>query len=858
MIDVILRLRKSFVIPHFQKTWESQPAIFAALFLCLGISGSKLMETLVVAWWPAFAIPAFLLGLYLYGKSNRLSVLWIIGTFFLFLGLHLGSRALLWGNDFQPPINKCVINATVAKTLGTASNLRTFLLEEGYNCTEATHLPGKGRLALRDNDSPLIAGDRIEFRSRIRKPLNRGNPGEYDWEIDCKHNEILWTVSALGPEAIMVLGQGNRLTPHSILFRLRRAMSQFFDDRTGQYSGYFLDGQSVSNVRAIIKGLVLGDLGEITPDVYKSFVDSGLVHALSASGLHVAIVMMLVFMGVRAVTWAVPTVLLWLPFKKIGAIASIPAVIIYCLLVGARVPAIRSTIMGLVVAVAILMDRKWHSLNSLAVAAIIILFLYPLSFFTISFQLSFLAVAGILFLVPPITKHIYERSHDGKINPVSRTTEIGKYSFPNKVLLSLAVVGLTSFSATLAITPFLLNTFHSFPVYTIPANLLTDAMMTGVLGLSLLASFIGPIWPDSAALILFPAELLTYLIVQIAQFFSNLPLSTIQIGYLGTAGFIFMCGCVALIFRSMQVISRQNIFVASVASALIVATVVFYSWIEKHRTDLRVTFLNVGKADAIFLQPPSSKGALIDGGLANQYFDSGRAILLPFLKWSGVRSLDGMVMTHPDMDHMGGLLVTIPQIPPGRLWWNPVEVQSIHLNQILSQAAQTQAAIVPADRRLERVKLGSCTLQFLNRPQPTGTYNQVHRNINNASVVCRLDFGLKSFLFTGDLEREGEDELLATGLPLKASVLKVGHHGGRTSTSRRFLETVQPEVAVILNEYPANRGSPNKEVLARLESAGVRIFWTGRDGAVIINTDGKTLSINTGRKTMLPGQLRSQ
>ena len=491
-------------------------------------------------------------------------------------------------------------------------------------------------------------------------------------------------------------------------------------------------------------------------------------------------------------------------------------------------------------------------------AAIIILCLYPLSFFNISFQLSFLAVAGILFLVPPITKYLYEKPNNDGINPDSRTTKIGKYSFPNKVLLSLTVVALTSFSATLAITPFLLNTFHSFPVYTIPANLLTDTMMTGVLGLSLAAAFIGPIWPDSAALILFPAELLTYLIVEIAQFFSNLPLSTIRIGYLGTAGFIFMCGCVALIFRSMQVISRHNIFVASVAAAGIVATAVFYSWIDTHRTDLRVTFLNVGKADAIFLQPPNSKGMLIDGGLANQYFDSGRSILIPFLQWSGVRSLDGMVMTHPDMDHMGGLLVTIPQIPPARLWWNPVEVQSTYLNQILSQAAKAQAAILPADRRLEPLRLGSCRLQFLNRPQPAGTDNQVHRNINNASVVCRLDFGAKSFLFTGDLEREGEDELLEAGVPLEASVLKIGHHGGKTSTSRRFLEAVRPEVAVILNEYPAARGSPNREVMARLESAGVCIFWTGRDGAVIINTDGKTLSINTGRKTMLPEQLRSR
>jgi competence protein ComEC len=853
MIEFILWLRKSFVISGFQDSLKRYPAVFAALFLCVGLFISRSAESAGTGWWPTLLIAGFSLLLCLYQKQGSQLVFFSVAALFLFLGLNLGSQALLWGRDFQPPVSKCVVHATVAKTLGTGSNLRTLLLEDGYNDTEARLLPGKGRLVLRENRSPLVAGDRIEFRARIRVPLNRGNPGEYDWEIDCKHNEILWMASVLGSDAVVVLRRGNSLAPRAILFRAREDMSCFLDDHAGRYSGYFLDQQSVCNVRAIIKGLVLGDLGEISPDVYKSFIDSGLVHALSASGLHVAIVVMLIFVVARAIVWTLPTVLLWLPFKKIGASASVPAMIIYCLLVGSRVPAIRSTIMGLVVAAAILMDRKWHSLNSLAVAAIIILFFYPLSFFTISFQLSFVAVAGILFLAPPLMKHIYGMSQDESANPHEQKSKTGDLSFPKKALLSLVVVGLTSFAATLAITPLLLHTFHSFPVYTIPANLLTDAMMTGVLGLGLLASIIGPFWPDPAALILFPAELLTYLIVKIAELFSSLPFSTIKIGYLGTSGFIFMCGCVVLIFQRLQKISRHNVIVASVASACIIGALVLYAWLDRNRTDLRVTFLNVGKADAAFAQPRGSNGVLIDGGLANQYFDSGRGILIPFLQWSGIRTLDGMVMTHPDMDHMGGLLVTMSQILPARFWWNPVEVQSAYLDKILTAAAKAQAAINPADRACEPVKLGSCALRFLNRPQPAGTDNRSHRNVNNASVVCRLECRAVSFLFTGDLERQGEDELLAAGVPLAASVLKVGHHGGKTSTSRRFLETVRPEVAVISADYPVARGSPSRETLARLESAGVRILWTGRDGAVIIETDGKNLSIKMGRKAKLSG-----
>jgi competence protein ComEC len=127
--------------------------------------------------------------------------------------------------------------------------------------------------------------------------------------------------------------------------------------------------------------------------------------------------------------------------------------------------------------------------------------------------------------------------------------------------------------------------------------------------------------------------------------------------------------------------------------------------------------------------------------------------------------------------------------------------------------------------------------------------NTREHNLNNSSVVCKLECGAKSFLFTGDLEREGEEELLAAGAPLASSVLKVGHHGGKNSSSRRFIEAVRPELAVIPADYPMARGSPSREVLERLESAGVRIFWTGRDGAVIIDTDGINLTVKTGRRS---------
>jgi competence protein ComEC len=145
------------------------------------------------------------------------------------------------------------------------------------------------------------------------------------------------------------------------------------------------------------------------------------------------------------------------------------------------------------------------------------------------------------------------------------------------------------------------------------------------------------------------------------------------------------------------------------------------------------------------------------------------------------------------------------------------------------------------------VRIGEATVRFLNPPGGEIRNGQFFRNLNNASVVCRLEFGSISFLFTGDIEHEAEEELLAAGMPLQASVLKVAHHGCKHSTSTPFLEAVRPRIAVIsCDDYPG-RACPASEVRRRLRAMGAEILWTGRDGAVTMLTDGERLTAGIGR-----------
>lgn len=843
----------SFVTYLLPQVSQRHPVFLAAIFLSMGIIGAYTSDQLLNPNRFLLLSLTAVLSIAMLTFGTRL--LWAaVAVIFLVVGWHVTQKELLKTSDFEPSGETVTVQATVAKTWATGPGIRVLLVDSGIDLTTNRHLPGLGRLFVRNDPVELNAGDTVAFRSRIRKPINRGNPGEFDWELDCANNGICWLASVQGEDSLIILRRGVIYNPRAILFRIRERMTRFLDLN----SGWFLEEQIRTNVRAVQKGILLGDMGEISPALNKTWADSGIAHALSASGVHIAIVVLLTVFLVKLIVYAAPGILLRVPFKKLCALASAPAILIYCLLVGARVPAMRCAIMGLVVAAAVTWDRKWNSLNSLAVSVVIILLLYPLSLFTPSFQLSFLAAAGIILMVGTAHKRLYGTgtapAEDPNPEQAIRHDPIHRSLLANATK-ALALCVLTSIAATLAVTPLIIQYFHSFPVYTVVANLATDLAMTLALSLGLIASVIGSAAPQLGSIILVPADFLVWQINNIASFFSTLPCSTIRQPHMGIPEFILLAGsCWTLIWFIHSPTKRTLFFCAALSCATALA-LCCSSWLAANRTELKVVFLNVGKGDSIFVKLPASHGWLVDGGVYTDYFDAGHAVVLPFLDWTGATILDGVVMTHPDMDHIGGLLSIVQRTPFRSLFWNPVQANADHLEKIWSVAASMGASVESASRERMPVSMGGATLTFLNQSGQALSKKLPRVRINNASVVCRLDYGETSVLFTGDLERDGEDELMESGLPLKATVLKVAHHGGKTGTTRRFLEAVQPQLAVLSADYPASRGLPNNEVISRLESAGTRILWTGRDGAITLESDGVgPMKIVLGKKPKNAGK----
>lgn len=184
------------------------PAVFAVVMLGLGIVYEVYGNRSIQPWSLVALVPA-LAFLFLAMVGDRQTFLWIAAGFFFFLfGQHICREQVTWGDDFRPSRAKCIIHASVHSLWASGDGFRILLVEDGWDATAGKSLPGYGRLIVRQNDIPLFAGDRVSFRALLRKPINRGNPGEYDWETDCRHNGIIWLASVEGPDSFVVIRRG--------------------------------------------------------------------------------------------------------------------------------------------------------------------------------------------------------------------------------------------------------------------------------------------------------------------------------------------------------------------------------------------------------------------------------------------------------------------------------------------------------------------------------------------------------------------------------------------------------------------------------------------------------------------------
>ena len=671
-------------------------------------------------------------------------------------------------------------------------------------------------LTVRDRKTDLRYGDRVRFITKLYQPRPATNPGSFDYRRFLSFQDI-WVTGYVN-QAVEVVrmaeGQGNPF--FHFVERGREKIRTFLDRNTSpEYGG-------------IMKALVLGERGDISRELNEKFIVSGVNHILSISGLHVALVAAFFFGATRFLIRLFPPLLLHLHLNKTSALVAIVPVIFYTFIAGMGVAAVRSTIMTLSFLLALLLDREKDLYDALFLAAFLILVAAPAALFDVSFQLSFLAVFAMLYLVPRFLEIAA---------PLKKWAD--EQSWPKRKIA--AYVGaslLTSAAAILGTGPLVGLYFNRISVVGFLANLLLVPLMgLGNTLLSLLTALL-VFLSSPLALILTEVNVpLLRLSVGLVDFFSRWPLASYRIATPSwTEIFLFYgaIGCASNLKRRPKAIYLLAVLIG------IFIVVQVYDSRSRGKTDrLEVAFLDVGQGDAAVVRFPGGKVMVIDaGGTPDGSFDPGERIVAPYLWQCKIKRIDFLVNTHYHPDHLQGLFFLLDNFEVDRVWVNgDPETDFSAAERFLLSAGDRVRAMSREDRAVE---IGGTRLEFLHPPRAQRDFWG-----NSASLVLRLTYGLHGFLFCGDIEGLAEEEILKRNSDLISTVLKAPHHGSKTSNSSKFVESTRPKFAVFTVRAGGRSRLPNPEVLERYEAIGTKILRTDRDGAIFFETNGKDFQLKT-------------
>ena len=618
-------------------------------------------------------------------------------------------------------------------------------------------------------------------------------------------------------------GQGSR--PLALLHGLRRSLAGA------------LDASLPEPQTSFAKAVLLGIRDTMPSDVVEAFRNTGTSHLLAISGLHVGVVLGLVvpvsaglFGGRRGLYLLLPLGVIWL----------------YVVLSGLSPSAERAAIMASFYLAAVALGRQRSALPALGFAAAFMVALNPQVVYDVSFQLSFAAMAGIITLWPSLEAAM--RSLFAKVAPGDGWLERLGYW----VIASVAV----SAAAVIATLPILAFYFHRIALLSIPATLIALPALPLILAASMATAIAGLVLPVLGQIVGWLAWLpLTYLLGIVQA----LPEWVIELdgvsqllvwGYYGTLVSVLAWFWLRRRpFHFAPAVRREPtghanvpVRLLSLAPLAAVAVLIWSSSWALPDGKLHVTFIDVGQGDAVFVQTPGGGQALIDGGR-----DPGPVLRvlgerMPF--WD--KSLDLVVLTHSHADHVGGLPEVLRRYQASAVLDNGYERRSSIREEWLSALELEGATVIQAEQGQRLVLDGETTIEVLNPPQPQlrGTSS----DIDNNATVLRLSHGEVSFLFASDVFREGELSMLSRELDLEADVLKVPHHGSGTSSSREFLEAVDPRLSVVSVGAGNSFGHPNAEVMGRLQEvvgSPDRVLLTSEWGDITLVSDGTVVRLHT-------------
>ena len=666
-------------------------------------------------------------------------------------------------------------------------------------------------------------GDKVRLQGEFRKGSEQRNTGGFDYQLYLKSIHIYGTLKV---EKYQKISSNNtnwiEKSIHTIKVAITNNIETVLEKEEAQ----------------IVKGLILGDTTELQEELKEKFQVANISHVLAVSGMHI----IYIIIGIEVIFKK------WLGKRQVKYVV-IFGLVFYMALTGFTSSIVRAGIMGIMNMFAFLVYRKNDIWTAIAISLGIILIQNPYALTGVGLQLSYLGTIGIILFHKNIKQYLDNMKWINNHIEIKRSKRIFKIIENLKEMISVTL------SAQMMILPIMLYHFHIIGIYFVITNILVSIIIGPIMFLSIIFIFGTFIHLKFSQFISIFLSFGIKGLIQISHL-SNLPFSKIYVPTPSILGIIIYY-IVILVGNQIYVVYTgkhlnstqkrvknlialmkyklyekkkktkkiyQKIFQEKNGKAFIVRTykvillMIFLTGIYQFPKDLEVHFLDVGQGDACFIITPNHKTILIDGGgSTSSSFDVGKDTLIPYLLDRGYTKLDYVFISHFDQDHVGGILSLLEELKVGQIFVSKQEEESENYEEFLGRVKEKNLQVREV-KKGDKITIGDVTFHILWPIEKQIEENQ----LNNNAMVMKLQYKEFSMLFTGDIEEVAEKKILDTYNNdldiLKATVLKVAHHGSKSSSTEEFLKAVNSKVAIIGVGESNMFGHPSDVVLERLQS----------------------------------------
>ena len=630
----------------------------------------------------------------------------------------------------------------------------------------------------------LQVGNKIQFNGEYKKPEVQRNEHGFDYTFYLKTQKLYGTVTS---NSINILKSNNQ--------KLFSTLSNIILNYSKNTIKKFINNKDQQD---LLLGILLGKDDNMENEVKDKFSNSSLSHILAISGMHVSYIITGIILLLCSIK--VP--------KNTSKIILIFMLLIFCAVTGYSPTVIRAAYMSILTILASLLHRRNDLPTSMSIVLWIILLDNPFALFSISVQLSFLGTCGILTFYKIFITKFYEKNKELYLAK--------KLTILEKIYKKTIEISLVSISAQISILPVIIYNFNNISFTFLISNILASILIGPIIILGFLMIFLNLVSEPISQIISYILKLILKSLLLIADMVSNLSISHILLPTTNLIPVIMYY--ILLLF--MYYLLKHNILrkykYKLIVWILIISMLSFYHPFD---SKLHIHFIDVGQGDSTLIITPGNKKLLIDGGgNTSEDFNIGKSVLLPYLLDKGITSLDYVLISHFDTDHVGGILYLLQNIKIENVIIGKQFENSENYEEFSEIIKQKNIKLVIA---FQGMKIKIEKNLYFDILWPSDKQKISDNSINNNSLVCKLNYSTFTMLFTGDIEEAAEKILISNYNDkdvLKSDVLKVAHHGSKTSTIKEFLQLVSPKIALIGVGKNNKFGHPNGCTIENISS----------------------------------------